>query len=201
MRHCRSSMVWFLILPSLLFLSTYFLFRQGQTIYWHVNRQGAPNYLFRQFPRKHRRGELRLRRFKKKVSTNESGKGCGEGGGVTSPAPSPFCSRLLDRYVKTTWTFFPPPRIRASWQCCIQYMSVYIRMYISIDALFNNVCAASRLIRLTYARRVYCSQFNCSHFKRLKNQHNKLYKPVNNVHSPKQEKLHSLCRFHFLEVN
>jgi hypothetical protein len=31
------------------------------------------------------------------------------------PPPLLFCSRLLDRYIKTTCLFFSPPRIFASW--------------------------------------------------------------------------------------
>ncbi len=37
------------------------------------------------------------------------------GKGVTF-VPTTFCSRLLDRYLKTTWTVLPPTRIFASWQ-------------------------------------------------------------------------------------
>ncbi len=34
---------------------------------------------------------------------------------VTPPTPTPFYSRLLDRYLKTTWMVFSPSRIFASW--------------------------------------------------------------------------------------
>jgi hypothetical protein len=47
----------------------------------------------------------------KEISTNQ----LGNGGGVTPPAPTPFYSRILDKYLKTTATVFPPPRIFASW--------------------------------------------------------------------------------------
>ena len=43
-------------------------------------------------------------------------KGCWfEGGRRYSACPSPFYSRLLDRYLKATWTISPPPRIIASF--------------------------------------------------------------------------------------
>jgi hypothetical protein len=32
-----------------------------------------------------------------------------KGGGVTTPAPTPFCSMFLDKYLKTTRTFYPLP--------------------------------------------------------------------------------------------
>ncbi len=32
----------------------------------------------------------------------------GREGGIASPTPTPFYSRLLGRYLKTTWTVFPP---------------------------------------------------------------------------------------------
>jgi hypothetical protein len=35
-------------------------------------------------------------------------------GGVTPPAPTHFYSRLLDRYLKTTWSVFPPFRTFSS---------------------------------------------------------------------------------------
>ncbi len=40
----------------------------------------------------------------------------GRGGGVTPPGTTSFYSWLLDSYLKTTWTVFPPPRIFASWR-------------------------------------------------------------------------------------
>jgi hypothetical protein len=40
-----------------------------------------------------------------------------EGGGGTLPPSTPFYSRrLLERYLKTTWTVFPPPQIFTSWR-------------------------------------------------------------------------------------
>ncbi len=42
----------------------------------------------------------------------------------TSPTPTPFYSKLLDRYLKTTWTVFPPPRIFASWKHLSEYFSI-----------------------------------------------------------------------------
>ncbi len=47
-----------------------------------------------------------------------------EGGGVTPPGTTSFYSWLLDRYLKTTWTVFPPPRIFASWRMGSQHRHV-----------------------------------------------------------------------------
>jgi hypothetical protein len=41
---------------------------------------------------------------------------CGEWGGRCFSRPTPYCRWLLDRYLKTTCTVFPPPRIFSSWQ-------------------------------------------------------------------------------------
>ncbi len=40
----------------------------------------------------------------------------GGGGMLLRQPPPPFHSRLLDRYVKTTWTVYPSPWIFASWE-------------------------------------------------------------------------------------
>jgi hypothetical protein len=42
--------------------------------------------------------------------------GGSEGGSVTSSTPTHLCSRLLDRYLRTMWTVFPPYRIFPSWR-------------------------------------------------------------------------------------
>jgi hypothetical protein len=42
------------------------------------------------------------------------------GRGVTPPDPTPFYSRPLDRYLKTTWMGFPPPQIFASWRSVME---------------------------------------------------------------------------------
>jgi hypothetical protein len=50
------------------------------------------------------------------IPTGSAGKRMvGRDGGVIPPTPTPFCSRLLDRYLTTTLTVFPLPRIFASW--------------------------------------------------------------------------------------
>ncbi len=40
--------------------------------------------------------------------------GRGDGGRCYSTRPTPFYTRFQDRYLKTTWTVFPPPTIVAS---------------------------------------------------------------------------------------
>ncbi len=54
-------------------------------------------------------------------------------GGVTPTAPTIFYSGLLDRYFKTTWTVFSPPRIFSSWPLTFENTFISQRVCTSLE--------------------------------------------------------------------